>query len=1018
MNRAMRWACLCLATATFAFADRAELKGEVSGFLKEDKSPYLVTETLVVPEGKALLVESGVVMEFVQGAGLDVQGGSIAVVGESQKPVVLHAAPGYASWNGISITGQHSAEFQNTSIENAEIALAVENGMVELKNVTVENSLQIGLYVRSASVNMEWTKLKQNKGVAIWAANDAYVNVEACEIFNNKIGILAGQGSQIDLQSSKIAHNNFGVVDMEKNHVTQLRSQIEMNKVGLLANNLPSDNLKQISRQNQKNLDQGVGNVVSLLPEEPRNPNAEIFRTPTPLNNSQEVEASWNTSGKVEAIMGYHQVWTRSDPEGGHYTNYFQVPGLFGELNAYLLMESTNGRSFELTANLTADTWNHFNPQNVLAVYTDSLQRLAVGDVYLTGGETYLAGVSVLGGSYDLNLFKNAVDAPLFVVSVFGGESQKPKILGERNEDVFKDYIDDGEAEPQELLVGGKVRWNIHRRFNGTLGFIGSKDYLDDPLLRDGNKADVNTSSPIVSSKTFFADGNWLLFPGDVELNGQVSIGGADTSNVALQRAINEVFVNAGLDGSNLAKIRRFMNNPTLVDFMTQSELEEFFGDNSMKTKSEMQAELKRLLAQAKGVKNSIESKRDEPDEIKKWDGQNLSFMGSMHWDLGKTVLSGHVRFVGANYYSAGSPDLLQNSREVFGNLDQKIFDFWKLNFNYKLNVENASHDNAYNVFGLAEGSKVGIVPGASEDWLEEHEQDEVRTLYEHDANLKNDFKINNLLEISVGYNLNYRTRSTSQRLYGDYSALSGVFDDPWFKAREGRSTVSVGDSAESLKIDSLRWAQYYSLSDEPYLATEFNERILRNTINLGLRFNLPHNVLKVGGIWTIRTDMSRFEQDDLLDGFDFEDETFGLLGYYFHGGDYVEQRYPISLTTTYNGFRNMFSVMPRYKIYNRDNMNDFEWNLSDNMTIPVLKNFMDLLLAGSFRQEYLHRDEDGSRINESEIDVSGSGTLRFTHTGNLSSEWTVGAYCSIRPDYESEEYLDLFGMVSVNYAF
>ena len=30
--------------------------GEVSGFLKKDKSPYLVQETLVVPEGQALVV--------------------------------------------------------------------------------------------------------------------------------------------------------------------------------------------------------------------------------------------------------------------------------------------------------------------------------------------------------------------------------------------------------------------------------------------------------------------------------------------------------------------------------------------------------------------------------------------------------------------------------------------------------------------------------------------------------------------------------------------------------------------------------------------------------------------------------------------------------------------------------------------------------------------------------------------------------------------------------------------------
>jgi phosphoribosyl 1,2-cyclic phosphate phosphodiesterase len=60
----------------------------------------------------------------------------------------------------------------------------------------------------------------------------------------------------------------------------------------------------------------------------------------------------------------------------------------------------------------------------------------------------------------------------------------------------------------------------------------------------------------------------------------------------------------------------------------------------------------------------------------------------------------------------------------------------------------------------------------------------------------------------------------------------------------------------------------------------------------------------------------------------------------------------------------------------------------------------------------------DMKTIDESEMDVTGSGTLRFTHTGNLSSEWTVGAYCAYRPDYKADEYKDLFGMVSVSYSF
>jgi len=1030
MNWGMRLAGLTLLLATAVVA-RTEIKGEYSGFLKAEGSPYLVTETLVVPEGKALLVESGVVIEFVSGAGLDVQGGSFAVDGTSQKPVVMQPAPGYGSWNGISITGQHSAELQNVDIRGAEIAIAIENGVLELKNANIENSVQIGLYARSSAVDVQWSKFKFNKGVTVWASNDAELLINSSEIFNNHIGVLAGQKSQVNLQTSKIAHNEYGVVDMERNSVRQLRTQIEQNRIGLLANDVPADDLKKIAQKNQKNMEQGVGQVANSLPEEPRNPFAEIFRAAPAKKDRNDGEMRWSRSGKVEAYGGYHQVWTRTNRTGkdyivgtdtvapmDDYINYFQVPGPFGGLNAYLLMESTDGRNFEVSTSVASDTWNHFDVENFLVSYSDRMQRLALGDVYLVGGNIYMAGLNVFGGSYDLNLFKNAHGNPLFVVSAYGGEVQKPKLIGDRNEDIYKDYIEDGEVEPQKLLVGGKVRWNMHRRFNGTLGFIGSKDFLDDPLLRDGSRPDVNTSSPIISSKTFFADGNWLLFPGDIELNGQVAVGAADTANATLQRAINEVFVSAGVDASNLSKIRKLMNNPALVDFLTYEELEAFFGDNTMKSRSELQKKLKSLLAQAKSLKNRYNADEESQANLKNWDGQNLAFTGSLHWKGAKTDISGYVRFVGADYYSAGSPDLLQNSREVYGNLDRMIFDFWKLNFNYKINVENAAHGAAYNVLGLAEGEKLGLIPGADKDWLERHEQDEDRTLYEHDMNFNNDFKISKFWELSLGYNMDYRTRSTNQRLYGDYSSGSGVFDDSWFDPR-GRATVDVVRGDDTLKIDSVRWAEYYSLRDQDYLATQFDEKIIRHIFKLGFKFNLPKNTLKVGGVWTLRRDMSKFEQDDLLEGFDFEDKTYGLMGYYFHGGDYFEQRYPVSLTTVVDGFHNMFSVTPRYKIYNRDDMTDFEWTVADNMTIPLSKNFLDLLLSGSFRQEFQARDdEDGSRIEESEMDVSGSGTLRFMHTGNLTSEWTIGAFCAYRPDYKADQYKDLFGMVSVSYSF
>ena len=41
------------------FSKESVIGGPVAGFLKKDHSPYRVKETLVVPDGKALIVEAG-----------------------------------------------------------------------------------------------------------------------------------------------------------------------------------------------------------------------------------------------------------------------------------------------------------------------------------------------------------------------------------------------------------------------------------------------------------------------------------------------------------------------------------------------------------------------------------------------------------------------------------------------------------------------------------------------------------------------------------------------------------------------------------------------------------------------------------------------------------------------------------------------------------------------------------------------------------------------------------------------
>ena len=992
---------------------------------------HSIGTTLVIGEGSSVIVEPGATLRFKAGTGIDVRGGRLQVSGTPEKPVLFEGEDG-ALWNGISVSGMHKANLNHLLILGSEYGVVVENGFLDLADVDIHGSSKIGLYARTAKVNVRGGSFNYNANIALWVDEGGLVNMDDVILFGNEVAAFFDIGSRPSLQNCSVENNNFGIVNREGNSLKMKNSNesfVENNKVGLVMEDSPSQDLKVCIRGNEKDFSQNLNQAVSALPERPENEYAFAAK-PFSMEQDDSLNAGWSLEGSMTVTGGYHGIYTEKNESGEifvsgsdtvdvgeKYENYFQVPGFFSTLNAYMILQSPYNQTVEFSASLSTDKWNNFNPENVLAVYRDGFQKLSLGDVYVSEGDVYLSGVNFLGASYGLNLFKNSAGSPLFEILAFGGETRETKLLGDKNKDVYKDYIEDGEIEAQQMIVGGKLRWNMHRRFNGSLGFIGGKDYLEDPFLRDGSSNDVNTATPLTSSKTFFADGNWLFFPGDVELNGQVAIGAADTANAKLQRALDKVFTSAGLDISNASRLRKLMNNPTQIDLLSRSELEEIFGDNTMMTSDEMRTALKKYVSEAKSVLRNFEANEDDPAEIKDWDGENFAFKGSLRWDLGKTLIEGHVQFVGSDFYSAGSPDLVQNSREVYGNLKQKITDFWKLEFAYKLNVENAAHNADYNIFGLAEGSKAGIVPGASDSYLEEHEQDENRTLYEHNATLGNEFKVLDFLTVSVGYSMNYRNRSTNQRLYANYSGTSGIFEDSWFSPRSS-STVNVVSLDDTLKIDSLRWAKYRSLTDEEYLATQFEERIIRHRANLLLKFDLPSNVLKMQGIWTYRYDMSRFVQDDLLKGFDFSDETYGILGYYFHGGDYFEQNYSASLLSALKGFRNMLGLSFRYKDYNRDDMDDYEWKLTENLEINIVPKFMDLTISGLYREEILHWDEDGEKNRELEVDVGASMSLGFKHNERFSSTWTAGTLMNYRPDRESEQYLDLYGMVSLNYTF
>ncbi len=1000
------------------------LSGELNGFLNAEDSPYLVSENIFVSESGALVLEAGVEIYFKPNTGLEIRGGAFVVNGSESTPVLLSSLDSNEQWTGVSITGEKLVSLNNLDIRNAKIGIAIENANMDLRNSNLSNS-SVGLFVKNAVANLQNVTVKKNSDAGIIASANGFITLSNSDLQENRTALAAGEMSNIKLISTNVSNNEYGLLDMGNNVLQGIGAKIEKNKTGIIATDIPVDEWQSVSDKNEVNIAQGALELYKTMPEEPENVYVQDAVKKYDLEES--VEKKWSLSGTVASTVGYHLVRMRHNRTGedyivfgdtvkpdASYNNYFQRPGLFAAYNLYMVMQSPNGETFEFNADLESDHWNNFYASNINLTYSDEARKIALGDIYVNGGESFLAGINLLGVSYDLHLFKISSGQPMFELSVFGGEAKPTKLVGERNSLIYKDWIDDGEAQAQEIVVGGKIKWNMHRRFNGALGFIGSRDFIHDPFFRDGLGTSQNTLDPQITSKTFFAEGNWQFWPGDIDLNGQVAFGGADTADVHKQRAINEVFSSAGLSVSNFALLRKLMNDETKVASLSQAELLEIFGETSVMTPSQMRNELKKLLEKAKSVAKNYKDNSDAQDNITEWDGQNLAVAANLRWVVNKTVINAHLSQIGSKYYSAGSPDQLSNYREIGGTIDQKLFNFWKLSLGYTLTVENASIGNKYNVFALNEGTAWGLFNESGKQWKKEHELDDERALYIHDASFGNEVKLG-MFTFDAKYKMDYRHRHRPTRLYADYSAASGVFKDDFFAPKKDSQTYTFVTGDDSVVVDSASFMKYYGLSEEKFLASDFEERFLRNSIEASVKAQISKNIVKVGGIWSFRTDMSEFANDSIVSRFDFSDKTQGYLGYYFHGSDYFEQRYPISVTSNYDAFHNQLTITPRFKKYNRDNMKEKELSISESMEFPIIHNFLDFSLNGEYRLEYITSD---AGIDETEADIDGNMSFRVHYTKNLYSDYTLGSYYNYRPDSRADDYNDFYGSFSLNYSF
>ena len=113
------------------------IRGEISGILSKDKSPYYVSENISVPTGATLSIEPGTLIYFKINAGFYIQGG-LRAIGIKEQPISLQ---GFGNaWAGIhSDDPTDSLIFVFCNIE--EVYLPIESdiryGGLEVSNANL-----------------------------------------------------------------------------------------------------------------------------------------------------------------------------------------------------------------------------------------------------------------------------------------------------------------------------------------------------------------------------------------------------------------------------------------------------------------------------------------------------------------------------------------------------------------------------------------------------------------------------------------------------------------------------------------------------------------------------------------------------------------------------------------------------------------------------------------------------------------------------------------------------------------
>jgi parallel beta-helix repeat protein len=239
----------------------------ISGLITADTtwtlsgSPVTVLQTVTIPNGVTLTIETGVTVKFDSNTALIVSGKIIAqgVAFTSSKPVFVgstarkqngispantagtYAAPG--DWNGIefrnninvgSVFNNNSVKYGGAGPNVANICYAIGAYNVELRDCFIAFSAQHGVNVQTVSPLIHHSIITDNAGFGVFSDLFTNVIIDSSEVtYNTQGGIRIPTNSSPQIKNSNINDNGTGIfIDIGAAPTIQ-NNIIQFNAIGI-----------------------------------------------------------------------------------------------------------------------------------------------------------------------------------------------------------------------------------------------------------------------------------------------------------------------------------------------------------------------------------------------------------------------------------------------------------------------------------------------------------------------------------------------------------------------------------------------------------------------------------------------------------------------------------------------------------------------------------------------------------------------------------------------------------------